>query len=73
MDRNVVENSILSIEKASSTLTIVADACGNGAYTGTERVEEAINLLVETITNATKQLRSEIWPKPLGEGASNVA
>lgn len=56
------EDYIFTIEKATSTLNIIADACGNGAYTGTERVEEALNLVADNISHATKELRLALWP-----------
>ena len=56
------EDYIFTIEKATSTLAIIADACGHGAYTSTERVEEALNLLADNIDVATKQLRLALWP-----------
>ncbi len=56
------EDYIFKIEKVTSTLRIIADACGNGGYTGTENVEEALNLLADNTADATKQLRLALWP-----------
>lgn len=56
------EDYIFKIEKVTSTLRIIADACGNGGYTGTENVEEALNLLADNTADATKQLRRALWP-----------
>ena len=56
------EHYIFEIEKCTSTLNIIADACGNGGYTGTSDVEPALNLLHEHLTKHTKLLREVLWP-----------
>lgn len=56
------EDYIFKIEQAQTTLRIIADACGNGGYTGTENVEKALNLLADNISDATTRLRQALWP-----------
>lgn len=55
------ETYIFEIEKCTSTINIIADACGNGGYTGTGDVEPALNLLHEHLTKHTKLLRDVLW------------
>ena len=56
------EDYIFTIEKSAKVLNIIADACGNGAYTSTEDVEEALDLVTENISKATESLRTALWP-----------
>lgn len=56
------EDYIFTIEKATSTLRIIADACGHGAYTSTASVEEALNLLADNLSAATERLQLMMWP-----------
>jgi hypothetical protein len=66
------EDYVLAIERATSTLNAIADACGKGAYTGTERVEDALLLISAHISSATERLRLALWPeeKTNAEGRS---
>lgn len=56
------EEYIFEIEKCSSTLTIIADACAHGAYTDTANVEPALILMASHIEKHTKLLRDALWP-----------
>jgi soluble cytochrome b562 len=56
------EEYIFEIEKCSSTLTIIADACAHGAYTDTANVEPALILMAAHIEKHTKLLRDALWP-----------
>ncbi len=55
------EDYIFTIEKASSTLTIIANACGNGEYADTARIEEALTLIADTVREAAESLRAALW------------
>lgn len=56
------EDYIGAIEKCSTTLTIIADACAHGAYTDTANVEPALVLLADHISKNTKLLHDAMWP-----------
>lgn len=50
------EEQLREFERGLSTLRIIADACGNGGYTETRGVEEALIFVAEHLGAATHQL-----------------
>lgn len=52
------EEALNVIGRAARTLRIIADACGNGAYTNTEAVEESLSLIVDTLDATCARLAS---------------
>jgi hypothetical protein len=57
-----LERPILEIEKCTTTLTIIADACAHGAYTSTANVESALVLVADHISKNTKLMMEILFP-----------
>lgn len=57
------EDYVFTIERGCACLSVIADACGNGEYTDTARVEEAITLVADSISDAAEDLRVALWPQ----------
>jgi hypothetical protein len=52
------EEQLNVISRAATTLRIIADACGNGAYTNTENVEESLSRIVDTLNGVCERMHS---------------
>lgn len=53
-----VEDAILDIERASSTLAMISDALGNGAHSHDDRAEAALDLVNAIIARSAGRLRT---------------